>query len=274
MMWGFTDCRHVSEMLWNYTAHRLSEQEVERVERHLTGCGACRAEAEAYRRTVDALSDLRKGPVPDSRRGWRELEARLVSSENSRMSSRSPWTPALTWGAVAAAALVLVVMGRPFGSAPARTDDPGRIADTVPAASAPATVAHDDVNSDPYEAFGGDDATESPVDAAVRPKARVLHSGEPAARRRRWHPSTRIAAADAGTHRVPGSVTHVTKHSQVALNDRHAGNHESEQNAENTTDYVLTPVSTTSDGDSGTEYVMGSVIMSTRSGDMEVANGW
>ena len=39
-------------------------------------------------------------------------------------------------------------------------------------------------------------------------------------------------------------------------------------------DYVLTPVSAVSDSDAAAHYVMGSVVMSGRSSDDEVAHGW
>src|SRR5689334_9147889 len=109
-MWGFTECRSVSDQLWNYTAHRLSEDEVERVERHLSSCGACRAEAEAYRQTVDALAAVRRHPIPESRRGWHELQARLSTPDRRSVASRTFGWPSLAWATTAVAAAVLFVL--------------------------------------------------------------------------------------------------------------------------------------------------------------------
>ena len=102
-------------MLWNYTAHKLSEANIERVERHLTSCGACRAEADAYRQTVDALAVMRQNPVPDSRRGWHELRATLSAPDRRPASPRFWSLPTLTWE----------IRGRLRGDR-ARASDPGR----------------------------------------------------------------------------------------------------------------------------------------------------
>src|SRR5436305_737628 len=124
MMWGYTDCRAVSEMLWNYTAHRLSEEDIERVERHLINCGPCRAEAEAYRQTVDALASMRRHPIPDSQRGWHELRARLSSPERSSTPPFQFWSfPSLAWGGAIAAAALAIILVSPFGNYGSKSGD-------------------------------------------------------------------------------------------------------------------------------------------------------
>src|SRR5579862_673658 len=115
-MLGFSDCRAISEMLWNYTAHKLSEADIERVERHLTSCGACRAEADAYRQTVDALAVMRQNPVPDSRRGWQELRATLSTPDRRPASPRFWSLPTLTWGFAAVSAAVALALLIPAGT--------------------------------------------------------------------------------------------------------------------------------------------------------------
>src|SRR5689334_21633197 len=110
-MWGFSECRAVSQLLWNYTANRLNAEETELVERHLAKCGACRAEADAYRQTVNALATMRGDGIPQSRRGWHELQARLSEPEARPAPSRVRWgLPPLAWGSFAALACAVAVM--------------------------------------------------------------------------------------------------------------------------------------------------------------------
>src|SRR4051794_5507141 len=116
-MWGFSDCRAVSDLLWNYTAHRLGEDDVERVERHLAACDLCRAEVQSYRQTVEALTAMRSGPVLESRRGWHELQTRLSAPSRRPLLALPRWgLPVATWGsALAAAALAILIIGHPGG---------------------------------------------------------------------------------------------------------------------------------------------------------------
>ena len=109
-MWGFSDCRTVTELLWNYTTDKLSEHEIALVERHLSNCGPCRAQADAFRQTVDALASMRRDGIPQSLRGWHEVQARLSAPVHSPILSRERWRlPPLAWGSVAIAAAALIV---------------------------------------------------------------------------------------------------------------------------------------------------------------------
>jgi hypothetical protein len=280
-MWRNTDCRTVSELLWNYMAHRLSEQEIERVERHLALCGSCRAEAAAYRQTVDVLSSARRSPLPESRRGWRELQTRLSEYPGGQPSAtRSRWRiPPLVWGTAAAAAVLCVaVWTHPFetrnngmsdGDSPGASASIGNVAQSAPD------------NTDTWEmddSYAWPDATADSRHGrhgsfkngiAVPTPGGLRHPSRPSIR---W---TRTADMRNGVRQmVMGPRTRRGPIPDYAhMDGRHAAN------SGDSTDYVLTPVSATSDSDSAADYVMGSIVMPGRSGgagseDTVEVRGW
>lgn len=275
-MWGTTECGAVSSLLWNYTAHRLSEGEIERVERHLAHCGACRAEADSYRATVDALASIRRTPVPESRRGWHELYARLSAPEQPRAASRNrPIFPVFAWGSAvcAAGALCFLFFSRP------------------------ATVPSSGVRNSPALAELGRGAMPERTASAVSPYSDVASRGQLT----NAEIADALAAADSGDNSAPSqSVSHPhirrVLRRPVQLADARPAVHSyavagkikrrsrptsdahldgrGASGAGDQSDYVLTPVSATSESDAGAEYVMGSVMMTARSSDTEVASGW
>jgi hypothetical protein len=285
-MWRNTDCRIVSELLWNYTAHRLSEPEIERVERHLGLCGSCRAEAAAYRQTVDALASAQRSPIPESRRGWRELQMRLSESPAAQQSAnRWRWgIPPLVWGATAAAAvLCFAVWTHPFE---ARNNAvPGSTASGESASSVDVAQTAPDMPADSWDDM---DYTYIAPDTRVEPNT---------SRHGSINNGTGIAMA-AGAHRLPRSSFRWARTADARngvrviamghprtrrgpipdyahMDGRHAAN------STDSPDYVLTPVSATSDSDSAADYVMGSIVMTGRfsgtgssSDDTEEARGW
>ena len=106
-MWGFSECQRVSDLLWNYAAHSLSATDAERVERHLSSCDSCREEVEQHRHAVDGLASIRRLPIPDSRRGWHELQSRLSEPAALPAPASFRWrTPPLALGSAVAAAAV------------------------------------------------------------------------------------------------------------------------------------------------------------------------
>lgn len=106
-MFFTSECSSINKLLWEYTDGSLAQSDLEHVEAHLRGCEACRREAESYRQTVALMSQFRQEAVPVSRKGWRDLEARLDAA--SRTPRRS-LIPTLVWsgGLVAAATLLLL----------------------------------------------------------------------------------------------------------------------------------------------------------------------
>jgi anti-sigma factor RsiW len=276
-MWGFTECRSVSDQLWNYTAHRLSEDEVERVERHLNACGACRTEAEAYRQTVDALTAIRRQPIPESQRGWHELQARLTAPDRRSAASRSMGWPSLTWvTAAVAAALLFVFLFHPGAKEPLASPPGDRVAS---GAQTPGQREVASTQPGPSETTAPAAASGSQPIAKVHPApTRFRHSSEEVAvlpptrsthRSIRW--SSVAAASTAGRPRLVATRSPLRRGAPKisARQDDGAASANVEGSG-----YVLTPVAATSESDMSTQYVMGSVVMSSRSADPEVASGW
>ncbi len=69
-------CRAVAHDLWDYVGERLPENALERVEKHLTGCAACKNEIEGMRRAQNLLTDCRRH-VPAPRSDWHDLQNRM-----------------------------------------------------------------------------------------------------------------------------------------------------------------------------------------------------
>ncbi len=276
-MWGYTDCRAVSGLLWNYTAHRLSELEIERVEAHLIGCGACRAEADAYRQAVDGLAAMRQRPVPDSQRGWHELRERLTVPESRPSPARQIWSfPTLAWGmAAVTAGLALFLIGpignravtqtleetgiRPSGSATI-AQLPSRGAESVEAGNYASGI-------DPEELSAFANAH------ADRPMPTNTASASVKSIRRapRRFAQLALGVPSAGHRRIAG-VSSQTR-SGRRLDYAHMDGRSSANTGDNS-DYVLTHVSAVSESEATADYVMGRVMMSVRSTDAEVARGW
>ena len=279
-MWRNTDCRIVSDQLWNYVAHRLSEQEVERVERHLSLCDACRAEADAYRLTVDGLASARMRPIPQSRRGWHELQARLSEVPASqRAVNRLRWNiPQLAWGAAASAAVLAVFMLPRPASPPADSNVASRGSQTA----APGTIVPGVVTVQPGGPQEGvvprpnvpitlPRAADASKHVIARTGSSPFHASRPSLK---WTPAADVrGGARLAIHRP-------RKHTAPVLDYAHMDGRRSANPGERA-EYVLTPVGASTDSDSAPDYVMGSIAMSGRAGgfttvsnDTEEARGW
>ena len=278
-MWRNTDCRTVSELLWNYTTHRLSEQEIERVERHLDLCGPCRAEAEAYTHTTSALRAIQREPIPDSRRGWHELQARLSAPpERQSILPAVRWMrPQLAFGSLALAAALCVVFMRPpleFG-----TQSVSRHGNAVASVPGPQVSESAVDQADPL--VGGytyDDLM--PLKAGPSHSEITGHSRRPGRATGGWiqsphslRPSMKMASAAPYTVHARPAGWRSRRRSETALDFNHVDGRNRQQGTSDANNYVLTPVSTSSESDNGADYVMGSIIMASRSGDTEEARG-
>lgn len=71
------NCRAVEADLWDYAEGRLSEDKLERVEKHLLLCTPCRLETEGFAQAQAALIEVGQEMIPAPRTGWHELERRL-----------------------------------------------------------------------------------------------------------------------------------------------------------------------------------------------------
>jgi hypothetical protein len=279
-MLGYSECKVVSELLWNYTAQRLTDEQNALVEAHLLRCSSCREELEAYRQTVGALSGFRRSAVPESRANWRDLQARLTAPPARRpFLSPDSWRfSSLAWGSMAAAAVLgLVFMMRPFDQNAAiptqhnaETVQPSpSIAEKQPAPSvarsshetrtAPITVS---TVISPKKAVARNIPARNPVILERHHSRNAIH----------WSPAAPNESHLARLQRRPASPPAL----DYASAD--GGRAASAADAE---DFVLSPVSSTPDSDMPRNYVIGSVASTTRtvsatynSDDTEEANGW
>jgi hypothetical protein len=277
-MWGFTECRTVSHLLWNYSANRLPADERELVERHLTTCDACRAEADAYRQAVDGLASMRRESIPQSRRGWRELQTRLSEPQVRAAASRAWWSmPPLAWGSFVAVlgAVAFMYFSKTLDTRmsiePSAPTNAGGAADQSAGNTAP--DAHDPFNLDDTYIDTSPDPVAGPhasVGRRVR-RAQVTASNINSSQHAYRH-SVRLADARLSPGRSLAGSVHGPRVAASQLDPRHLDGAGAVPSNE-ARDYVLAPVSTTSDSETGADYVMGSVMMNSRSVETEEARG-
>jgi anti-sigma factor RsiW len=108
--------REVERLLPWYANATLEHDERARVHKHLSTCGACRAELAGLRAMIDAAADA---PIEtadaDIDRGWERLHRRLHASRNAPATPRAlhrlqrGWRSAAPWVRVALAAQCAVV---------------------------------------------------------------------------------------------------------------------------------------------------------------------
>ena len=269
-MWRNTDCRTVSELLWNYAAARLPEQEVELVEQHLVGCGPCRAEADAYRLTVDAVEGMRRDPIPQSRRGWRELEARLLAPPVRRpFFGKIQWGfPQLAWGGAAAAVLLFLVY-LPQIKRPTDADSgPGGQSASAPG---PRGAARQIEQSAPSDELTYSDSVAEEMMAASDPERQGIRV-KGAKVRGTSRAGRSIALAQSDRSRI--ATFRLQRRRRTGLDYAHVDGNVRQSGFGGMRDYVLTSVSAQSDADTSSQYVMGSLVMADRSDDTGVALGW
>jgi hypothetical protein len=142
-MWFKSECDKISDRLWDYSAQRLSASETAQIEQHLPHCARCQAEAAAYRQTLGMLGAARSLPVPASQTSWHDLRPALTPAR--RAAGRSvDWLPRLTLaGAGTAMAATLVVVFFSSGTHSFRINSPASRPEvrTHESASAPTAVS-------------------------------------------------------------------------------------------------------------------------------------
>lgn len=99
-----TSCDEARRWLDDWLDGELAGALAEDVEAHVTACPDCRAHAEGVRSLLAAAAGLPREIQPE-RDLWPEIAARVASP--TRLAP-SGWRPALRWGTLAAAAVVLV----------------------------------------------------------------------------------------------------------------------------------------------------------------------
>lgn len=88
-------CRNIRPELWDFVAERLPEDALEKVEKHIANCAACRNEVETLTLAQNALLDTRLEEVPAPKRGWADLQARLGQQEATGRTALA--MPSATW---------------------------------------------------------------------------------------------------------------------------------------------------------------------------------
>jgi hypothetical protein len=169
--------------------------------------------------------------------------------------------------AAAMASFWFVFVGVPHRSeTSARPNDTARTRVEAPAADMTTTTQTADASIDESMLLDPEQDYSGLSQAATPPQ--ISHRG---AKRRLRSPAHRVPADLAlGRARRP-----VHRHSGIAgPPDISHADGRGQSSAGDTGDYVLTPVSAESDTDSPGEYVMGSVVLSGRTTDTEVARGW
>jgi anti-sigma factor RsiW len=130
---------HITFQALAYVEGRLLPSEAERVEAHLAGCAACRAEVEDLRQLSDTLAAaphaLDLSLAPHRARVWAHVRAKLPSTpapfgrelgravfgrNASRLHGRAAWAMALAVGAVALTGL----LASPFQTGALAASDP------------------------------------------------------------------------------------------------------------------------------------------------------
>lgn len=290
-MWFKSECNKISDRLWDYTAQRLSASETTQVETHLQQCAKCQAEAEAYRQTLGLLGAARSMPVPASQTTWRDLRPQLTPAPKP-ITRSADWLPRLTLagaGTAMAATLLVVFLssGRhPGGIAnsvnpPQHGSQPDVTAPDPDASSGDGTTIAEN-NAEPSDNGGGTyDPTKFFSGAAALTWGGGSHRNAPvpSPAPREVTPSHRLRPH--ATH-LAGNSGHTKKATlptpqptaQVARLDGSNVTPRAQQN------YVLKPVSASSDDETTRHYVISSIPVSNGSsaiasnGDGDEGRAW
>ena len=128
VLFRWAQCRSAQPLLWDYASERLSEEVMERVERHLGQCSSCHKELDSLKRAQGLLAACRAQEEPAPRSDWNDLQQRLVADglaqiapsagrrlpnsarrERVGIAGRAPWTMQLATSAAGGFAAVLVL---------------------------------------------------------------------------------------------------------------------------------------------------------------------
>jgi hypothetical protein len=272
-MWFKSECNRTSERLWEYVSQRLSTTETAQVEGHLQQCSRCQAEAEAYRQTIGLLGAARSMPVPASQTTWRDLRPGLTPERRPALRS-ADLLPRLTLGgagAALAATLLVVFLGsghRPANYVGPTQGSPGR---------------HETASSDrskPLVASGAvsDSGEQEVADAAPDSIfSSLFHSALLATTNTATTALKPSISNPRPPHRSYGRVAHLASgrgHSKSVSTSEEAdaqldGGNVSPRAQQN---YVLNPVSASSDDDTVRHYVISSIPASQNGNGMVASN--
>ncbi len=273
-MWFKSECSQISEQLWEYVSQRLSGAETTRVETHLQQCARCQTEAEAYRQTVGMLGAARQLPIPASQTTWRDLRPSLDPVRRPVLRS-TDFLPRLTLAAAGTAlgATLLVVFfsgGRSAlhpGNTVVRAHEPlaTAVPQTAPRSTEVAQNSSEAVEA-PHGASGfafGSFFNPAPSVLQTQNSAELSHATPlpraPVVRRHNGSRSAQVASNNGHLHAVANS-----EDAEAQLD----GGNVSPRAQHN---YVLNPVSASSEDDTTRHYVISS-IPATQNGSSAIAS--
>ena len=112
-MFGYRSCHTLEPLLWDYSAGRLLQTDVLRIEAHLQTCAACRKRAEGYRLLVEGMQARRNSVLPASRADWPELRAQLERAKAAEPQRRPLRQTSLVWCVTTLTVVALCTLFRP-----------------------------------------------------------------------------------------------------------------------------------------------------------------
>src|ERR1041384_1635755 len=118
-MFGRSECRRVSPLLWEHAEGALRDSEMKVVEQHLKRCPGCTRALAKAQKLQDGLSAYRTQELPASKSTWHALRTQLEAGNHrtavavQRRSFRVP-----VWAATAAAGVIAAVLVLPFLTRP------------------------------------------------------------------------------------------------------------------------------------------------------------
>ncbi|MCW3094595.1 MAG: hypothetical protein JWL77_213 [Chthonomonadaceae bacterium] len=272
-MWFKSECNRTSERLWEYVSQRLSTTETVQVEGHLQHCAHCQAEAEAYRQTIGMLGVARSMPVPASQTSWRDLRPGLTPARRPAFRS-ADLLPRLTLGgagAALAATLLVVFLSSghrpaPYDNATSGSSNRHDITLSNRSTPAPTEVVTDSTEPSAPEAAVPDSilgsfALLNPTTSMASTKQTSVSAPRLPASHHRGY--TRLVRSGAG--RGHSSIAAASAETDAQLD----GGNVSPRALQN---YVLNPVSASSDDDTTRHYVISSIPASQNGNGMVASN--
>jgi hypothetical protein len=108
------NCRDMKIMLSAYANDELTPSEIQKVERHLTGCEKCRSMLDSYRNLKEEISILQSNPVKS------DIKASLIADIKANIASNKQqhkqFKPILVGISIAIALIAVLVIWQPWSS--------------------------------------------------------------------------------------------------------------------------------------------------------------
>jgi anti-sigma factor RsiW len=140
-------CRQLAPLMERHANGQTASDDAHILVSHLSECDACRREWAQWQITQDLTTTLRTSEVPESQRGWNDLQTRLTPVP------KSPSLPFPTWakwsgavGTVAAAAICFALF-RPSLPTPSIDDDTSSASVQAAVTSVAPAQSHPEISS-------------------------------------------------------------------------------------------------------------------------------